>query len=214
MQLIRIFTKIVSSIFLLLFLSNPYLAQARYVSSDPIGLEGGMNTYVYVYNNPLRYIDPSGLLTVNIWKYRGSTDAWGHASITLNNGRYISWWPGADRQGLLKSLSIYSAPARPRQTFLRDQIFEGQAPDYQIRIEGLDEVAIEQWWDNFLQSNEWKTFSQNCSTTSADALKVGGAKKYTNWWRLHNIVWTPNDVKALTESINQNLKERYNPQME
>jgi RHS repeat-associated protein len=44
----------------------------RYITSDPIGLKSGLNTYTYVTNNPVSGIDPYGL-----YKWYGSMDVAG-----------------------------------------------------------------------------------------------------------------------------------------
>jgi hypothetical protein len=69
----------------------------RYVTPDPIGLEGGINLFSYTENNPVTSIDPEGL---HWWVPNPRSGAIPHrhqspnGPITIVNSRDPGAWPG------------------------------------------------------------------------------------------------------------------------
>jgi RHS repeat-associated protein len=65
----------------------------RYVTRDPIGLVGGWNSYVYADENPLRYLDPYGLISWQV-KYgvvcAGETAALCRIDINLRSKECVN----------------------------------------------------------------------------------------------------------------------------
>lgn len=52
-----------------------YPLLGRYLEVDPIGLNGGLNTYLYAEGNPLKYVDPLGLQATLIFEATAVTCA-------------------------------------------------------------------------------------------------------------------------------------------
>jgi RHS repeat-associated protein len=86
----------------------------RYIESDPSGLDGGLNTYLYVYASPLHLIDPMGLTS---WYCKrplggkpGSKGQHHYICVTLPNGKIkcdstspgfnYPTWPWAPEPGI------------------------------------------------------------------------------------------------------------------
>ncbi|XP_033755664.1 uncharacterized protein LOC117338418 [Pecten maximus] len=133
-----------------------------------------------------------------IWNIKSS---WGHVSMALEDGFYISWRPTYQVEKSPVNATEWVL-AREQQTLQDDIRAEyGRLPVHAIKIihQILDEDKIKRWWLKFKANNRYNLLTCNSSTVVYFAMREGGALDHVidrqpRWW-------TPEDIKAFGEAV-------------
>ena len=97
-----------------------YLAPwlARWISPDSVGTVDGLNLYVYVGNNPLKYIDPTGNDKVGTISWHRIVT---HVNKRLKRNKKLNLWIGEDHMSATGSILLLDLVAT---TNIRDILLE------------------------------------------------------------------------------------------
>ncbi len=163
----------------------------RFPQADPAGLRGGINSYVYGLNDPLTYIDPTGLAppgapppigpfspdpgpatTVTVNYYSGGL---GHAGVSVNGDTSLGFYGDEDQTTELAFAFGFSGPG-----FIdEDQGTPSQSVTFYVTPEDAFE-ARNKLKKLFKNPGQYNLYKRNCASVAEDVLKSANISNVPN----------------------------------
>jgi len=124
----------------------------RYITSDPIGLRGGLNTFIYARNNPLNAIDPLGLARVKVVEAIMGVQQYFAGSLFDNDCATTIGGCGGFHERYRITLTAEANDACV-QTSLKTKVFNGPKSFFGLGYE---------WWQETWTKFEYGTKKGSC----------------------------------------------------
>lgn len=141
-------------------------AVGRFVESDPIGLDGGINTFTYAEDSPVRWIDPTGRDIAVIENGPTSGNPIGHTAIAVTGAGVYSYGNNTPAGSSLATYVLSQATERNTTIYILSTTPEVDAAVIQYEQQYPNTRLPGDFWSIF--------FSNNCSVRANGALDAAG----------------------------------------
>jgi len=138
------------------------------MTSDPIGLDGGLNTFGYVGGNPVGWIDPKGLETAVVVGGATSTNPFGHVAISFTGKGVYSFGTGTLRGSSFTDYLSAQASYRNSTVYILNTTAEQEALML-AELQRYESKSLPNPFKDLIGAIE-----DTCATRTQSALEAGG----------------------------------------